>query len=46
VPRKKSAKTAAQKFKQALGRIETFTRAIDSSNLGDQAVKRCKVREM
>jgi len=38
VPRKKSGKKAAQKFRQAVARIETFTREIDSSNLGDQAV--------
>src|SRR6266581_6104041 len=38
VPRKKSGKKAAQKFRQALARIEAFTREIDSSNLSDQAV--------
>ena len=38
MPRKKSGKKAARKFRQAVARIETFTREIDSSNLGDQAV--------
>ncbi len=36
--RKKSGKKAAGKFKDALARIEAFTREIDNANLGDQAV--------
>lgn len=36
--RKKSGKKAAQKFKDTLARIETFTHEIDNSNLGDQAM--------
>lgn len=38
MPRKKSGRKAAQKFRQALARVEAFTREIDSGNLGDQAV--------
>lgn len=38
MPRKKSGKKAAQKFKETLARIETFTCEIDNGNLGDQAV--------
>lgn len=38
MPKKKSGRKAAQKFRQVLARIEAFTREIDSGNLGDQAV--------
>jgi hypothetical protein len=38
VPRKKSGKKAAQKFTQAVVRIEAFAGEISNSNLSDQAV--------
>jgi hypothetical protein len=38
VARKKSGRLAAQKFKQALDRIEKFTHEVETANLSDQAV--------